>query len=152
MSSVGRIAVYSSLSASKNRTTVRQFRGPYWFIIDRVSSFDALPVPSHRACIALSDIPKVPLGGTKLSLSDLLLSVSRFSFRVSPLARALEGKGSGLTLIVDPTPNAQRPLAPGNVSRVVSRIFERRVGENLIKARNTPTVIFFLVVPWLDVL
>lgn len=53
-------------------------------------------------------------GGTKL-LSDLLLSVSRFSFRGLPPARAA-WEGSGLTLIVGPY--AQRPLALENVSRV----------------------------------
>lgn len=62
------------------------------------------------------------LGGTKL-LPDLLLSVSRFSFRGLPPARAA-GKGSGTD--VNSRPDAQRPPVSGNVSRVVSRIFKRR--------------------------
>lgn len=138
LSTVKRIAVCSPLSASESRTLEKQSRGPCWFIIDRVSSIDALCFPI--GCLYRSvGYSESALGGTKL-LPDLLLSVSRFSFRGLPPVRAAE-KGSGTD--VNSRPDAQRPLVSGNVSRVVSRIFKRR--ENLIKARNTPTVIFFIV-------
>lgn len=64
--------------------------------------------------------------------ADLLLSISRFSFRGLPPSR-MAGKGSG-TLIVDPTPSV-RPCREmcGESTREFSS-----AGENLIKARHTP--------------
>lgn len=121
LSTAERIAVCSPLSASESRTLERQSRGPlliyYWSgILDRCIPYAF----ASGACIAPSDFESA-LGGTKL-LPDLLLSVSRFSFRGLPPARA--GKGSGTD--VNSRPDAQRPPMSGNVSRVVSRIFKRR--------------------------
>lgn len=65
------------------------------------------------------------LGGTKLPAWFI---IERKQVFLSGLAAGASSTGKGIRTDVNSRPDAdaQRPLAPGNVSRVVSRIFKRR--------------------------
>lgn len=109
----------------------------------------------HRPCLRIGLVSRAvgysesALDGTKLPAWFI---IERKQVFLSGFAAGASSRGKGIRTDVNSRPDAdaQRPLAPGNVPRVVSRIFKRR--RNLIKVRgDAPTVNFFSVVPWFDV-